>query len=158
MRLITVLLFAFLLTGCGDESKMKTACLDIAKDASVDPGSLSVNSVDFVRSKIQLGDFYPLISKKYHGHTPTEITDVTDSLVHKEQPPVAVTVSINYTANGITGKVRDNAECTFLTEALPKPFLISVVVGRKRFDVDKLEVLFSSIKRPAGLSEVYFLE
>lgn len=158
MQRSAVLFFILALAGCSDKSDLEAVCKDIVSDYSVDPSSVTVNSISYSTSAMRLSDVYTEISKKYQGNTPSSVTDYTDQLVHRETPPHNRKIFVDYTSNSGTGKIRDVAECSFISGALPSTFLNAVRVQNKAFRQESLGALFLAVKRPSKLDEMYFVK
>ena len=153
MRMLVAWLALLLLAGCSDESKMKSACLGIAEEMSVDPSSVTVNSTEVVKSKLKFTEMLTILSKKFGGNTPPSVTTHTNALFNSGEYPDYVMVQIDYTSNSNHGKSRDKILCTYVDKVLPDAFLLTVTAKNKDISGASLEALLTDIKRPKQLDD-----
>lgn len=146
---------AALLSGCSDASKMEGVCRDIAKDSSVDPGSLKVNRVLNASSDAKSSEVTALIREMNSGKIPAIWQRRLDSLWRSDSQPQNLTVAIDFTANDRFGQERNAIVCTYLTGFFDRPVLKEVVLGDSTHHYKSLGALFTGMRRPDGLSSLY---
>lgn len=158
MRYVAILIAGLILGGCDADSKLVGICTDIARDSTVDPSSLAINSSTIVRKENRISDVVLTVKAKYGKNPPEEVESFVDRLYHSESMPPTAVVDIDFTANGSNGKVRRGITCSYQEDIAAKTFLVAVTVNGKIYDLDNIDSLFRVLKRPAGLDSLNFVK
>ncbi|CAG8863158.1 hypothetical protein PS627_00094 [Pseudomonas fluorescens] len=157
MKKKLLIIAAMLVSGCNEQSKLESACASIVRDASVDPSAVVINKTAYKQSDMKLYEAYEIISAKYDRKTPKSITEHTDKLINRSEPPRMHVVAIDWTGSTASGRVRSYASCTFIADALPQTFLSEVDFDTEAYKGTRLNALFDRVSIPSELDTSLFV-
>ena len=153
VRVLLALLALLALSGCSDESKMKSACEGLAKTLAVDPGSVKINEISVIRSEISQRDLEAAYSRRFGGTPVSPETKRYYSGIYEKGSdlPIKYWVDIDYTASESSGKARSSMLCSYISIRGNDLFLSSLSTGKREYYGYGLDALFMGKSLPSNL-------
>ncbi|VVN87820.1 hypothetical protein PS718_01637 [Pseudomonas fluorescens] len=148
---IMAVLSVAMLSGCSDESKMKSVCTDILHGVAIDPSSVKINKVEVSEGKLSHLQALDRYSEAADGKIGDATKRYLSSLYEGGDGVSEIFTEVNYTANARSGIQRSSVLCSFIKPASSKPFLSSVTVNNRDIQGFALSMMLSGSKRPSGL-------
>ena len=139
------------LSGCSDESKMKSVCTDILHGVAIDPSSVKINKIDVSEGRLSHSEALDRYSLAADGKVGDSRKRYLSSLYEDGEGVSEFFTEIDYTASARSGIQRSSVLCSFIKPASSTPFLLSVTVNNKDIQGFALSMMLSGSKRPSGL-------